>query len=110
MMSYAAASWRLLRALRISNHRLIKITLWQRPERPNRIDTRRLWLTMHSGVARKAHHAAVGKHLSLCGNEKFKQRPDVVTQHEVGDVVELGFIAVDNDEPRTIALGQHRKA
>src|ERR1700704_6592028 len=42
--------------------------------------------------------------------ERTEGFPDVVPDHQVGDVVLLGRLLVDDHEPGAAVFGQHRKA
>src|SRR5260370_31022831 len=42
-------------------------------------------------------------------HERTKRLPDVVADHEIGKLVLLGGLVVDNDQLGAAVLGQHRK-
>src|SRR5579864_4873527 len=48
--------------------------------------------------------------VDLVDDEGFEHRADVLTYDKVGDVVELGRLAIDDDEAGAAALRQQRKA
>ena len=39
------------------------------------------------------------------GDERRQGRTDIGTDHEIGDVVEVGRVAIENHEPRAVSLG-----
>src|SRR5262245_15506169 len=102
----AAKVRRLLRALTVKNHRTINITSRQSAQRANCTITTGLWLSVHSG----AEMPVALEDSCLLRDEGFEHRADVVTHDEVRDVVEVGRLAIDDDEPRAVALCHHRKS
>ena len=96
MAPYAAALRRLLRAL----HRIIRasrLTLPARAQRTKCIDATEFF-------------DAVDIETQSRGDEGCKDGTNVLAHHEIRHVVELGRIAVDDREPRAIALRHERKA
>src|SRR5580693_2981432 len=43
-------------------------------------------------------------------DEGFQHRADVLAHDDVGDVIELGRLTIDDDKPRTVALRQQRES
>src|ERR1700739_809251 len=43
-------------------------------------------------------------------DERLQNRADVLTHDEIGRGVEIGWLAIDDDETRAVALGHQRKA
>src|SRR3954452_19804783 len=43
-------------------------------------------------------------------DERTQSFPDVVVDHQVGEVVLLGRLVIDDHEPGAAVFGQHRKA
>src|SRR6266516_2867347 len=133
-----AALWRLLRALqRISC--VAKITLTRHQQSAKRRACAKFSATVHNeqhllrgtrGAAlrtgdlggqkqrfvresaeRLAPAFSRAEKQSSCptGREGREHGSDVVVNDEIGHVVELGRLAVDDRQPRSVALGEHRE-
>jgi hypothetical protein len=47
---------------------------------------------------------------ALGRDERLENRPDVVPNHQIGNIVEFRRLAIDDCEPRPVALGHQRKS